>query len=155
MAAGYASDTSVPVERSRAEIEQVLVRYGADQFISGWDADMALIQFRAKGRHLKFMLPLPKREEFRVHLVRGYKRPRTPRQIENAWQQEMRRRWRCLLLVLKAKLEAVATGITTFDEEFLAHIVLPDGRTVGNFMLPQVEEVYATGKMPALLPRPE
>jgi len=52
----------------------------------------------------------------------------------------------------KAKLEAVEAGISVFDEEFLAHIVLPDGRTVGQFMTPQIEEVYAHGRMPTLLP---
>ncbi len=62
-------------------------------------------------------------------------------------------RWIILLaLVIKAKLEAVETGITMFDEEFLAHIVLPNGNTVGQFMLPQVESTYNSGAMPPLLP---
>ena len=63
-----------------------------------------------------------------------------------------RQTWRALALVVKAKLEAVDAGITVFEEEFLAHIVLPDGRTVGQFTLPQVESAYLTGKMPKLLP---
>jgi hypothetical protein len=45
---------------------------------------------------------------------------------------EMRRRWRSLALAIKAKLEVVASGIATFDEEFMAHLVLPDGTTVGD-----------------------
>ena len=56
-------------------------------------------------------------------------------------------------MVIKAKLEAVESGISIFEEEFLAHLVLPDGKTVGQFMLPQVEAAYETGKMPKLLPR--
>jgi len=32
---------------------------------------------------------------------------------------EERRRWRCLLLVIKAKLESVADAVETFDEAFL------------------------------------
>jgi len=56
----FAEDTKVPVERSRAEIEQLLVRYGADQFASGWGPESAKIMFRAKGRHIRFTLPLPK-----------------------------------------------------------------------------------------------
>jgi response regulator RpfG family c-di-GMP phosphodiesterase len=44
---------------------------------------------------------------------------------------ETRRRWRCLAMVIKAKLEVVASGISSFEEEFLAHVMLYDGRTVG------------------------
>lgn len=66
-----------------------------------------------------------------------------------------RQRWRALALVIKAKLEAVEAGITEFEEEFLAHIVLPNGGTVGQFMLPQVATAYETGQMPPLLPAPD
>ena len=52
----------------------------------------------------------------------------------------------------KAKLEAVESEITTFEEEFLAHILLPDGQTAGDYLLPQLERVYETGKMPTMLP---
>ena len=51
-----------------------------------------------------------------------------------------------------SQLEGVALGITTVEEEFLAHIYLPDGRTVGEFMRPQIEESYSTGRMPPMLP---
>jgi hypothetical protein len=62
-------------------------------------------------------------------------------------------RWRALALVIKAKLEAVAAGITTVEQEFLAHIVLPDGHTtVGTWMAPQLAAAYDAGTMPALLP---
>lgn len=63
-----------------------------------------------------------------------------------------RQRWRALALAIKAKLEAVETGIATFEEEFLNYIVLPDGVTVGEFIRPQIETAYATGTMPKMLP---
>ena len=53
---------------------------------------------------------------------------------------------------MKAKLEAVETGIITFEEEFLSYIVLPDNSTVGETMLGQVEHAYLTGEMPRMLP---
>lgn len=43
----YAADTSVSVERSKAEIEKTLTRYGASAFAYGWEGDEAMIQFRA------------------------------------------------------------------------------------------------------------
>ena len=35
-------------------------------------------------------------------------------------------------LVIKAKLEAVEAGVTTFEQEFLANMVLPDKTTVSD-----------------------
>jgi hypothetical protein len=53
--------------------------------------------------------------------------------------------------VIKAKLEAVAAGITTIEDEFLAHTVLPDGSTFGEWAKPQLEEAYRLGSMPTHL----
>ncbi len=55
---------------------------------------------------------------------------------------------------MKAKLEAVESGITTFEEEFLAHLVLPDGSRVADHALPAVAESYRTGRVAGLLPPP-
>lgn len=151
----FAQDTKVPVERSRAEIEQLLVRYGADQFASGWGPDMAKIMFRAHGRHIRFTLPMPNRNDRKLtHYKKrsGYEVERSDGSKEEAYQQELRRRWRALVLVVKAKLEAVSTGITTFEEEFMAHIVMPDGKTFAEHALPAIEQVYQSGKMVPLLP---
>jgi len=59
-----------------------------------------------------------------------------------------------MLLIIKAKLEAVEAGVSTFEEEFMAFIALPDGRTVGDFMAPQIDAAYKTGRMPPLLGAP-
>jgi hypothetical protein len=67
-------------------------------------------------------------------------------------EQAVRQRWRALALVIKAKLEAFESGIETFEQAFLANILLPDGQTVGQWMVPQVEQAYLTGTMPGLLP---
>jgi hypothetical protein len=57
-----------------------------------------------------------------------------------------------LLLVIKAKLESVENNIATFEEEFLAHIVLPNDKTVADYVVPQVAAMYQTGRMLALPP---
>ena len=46
----YAHDTSVSVDRSKAEIERLLQRYGASEFAHGWRAGRAVIQFRMRDR---------------------------------------------------------------------------------------------------------
>ena len=41
-----------------------------------------------------------------------------------------------------------------FEDEFLAHIVLPNGQTMGEFAKPQIAQAYDSGEMPSLLPDP-
>jgi len=146
----YAAQTEVSSSRSRDEIERTLVRYGADQFIYGWQDDAALVGFRMADRQVKFILPLPSKDEHRfTHHARGM---RTPDAAFKEWEQAVRQRWRALLLVIKAKLEAVDSGISEFEDEFMANIVLPDGKTVSAWMRPQIGEAYRLGAMPAMLP---
>jgi hypothetical protein len=147
----YAENTEVPVDRSRAEIEKLLTRYGADQFFSGWDLGKAMIGFRARGKMVRFTLPLPAKDEKRF-LRDGRGVVRSLKGRENAWEKEIRRRWRALALCIKAKLEAVESGIATFEQEFLAHFLLPDGKTVGEWIAPQLDAAYADGRMPKILP---
>lgn len=148
----YAANTEVSSDKSRAEIEKTLTRYGANQFFYGWQEAAATIGFRMHGRRIQFLVPLPDRnsDEFRLTPSRKYERGMIEQ--NRAYEQAVRQKWRALSLVVKAKLEAVESGITTFEEEFLAHIVLPDGSRVGDFMIPQVDEVYRLGKMPPMLP---
>lgn len=151
----YAENTTVPVERSRAEIEGILRRYGADSFISGWDAERAFVAFRAAGRHVKFVLPLPKKGEERFthrppRSQWGTPTKRTPEDSLKQWEQACRSSWRSLLLAIKAKLESVDAKIETFEQAFLAHIVLPDGVLVGDWIMAGLQAAYETGRMPAL-----
>jgi hypothetical protein len=148
----YAESTSVASDRSRAEIERTLARYGARQFMYGWDQDNAIVGFVANDRQVRFMLPLPDRNarEFTHTPNRG--NPRTAAAAEEAYEQSVRQRWRALALVIKAKLEAVEAGIVSFDSEFLAHFMLPGGQTVGELVVPQIDHAYRTGSVPALMP---
>jgi hypothetical protein len=145
----YARGTSVSPEKSKAEIEKTLRRYGAGQFVSGWDADRALIGFTMKDRQIRFTLMLPPVEAFQKT---DTGRNRSKRELaERAREQAIAERWRALLLVIKAKLEAVEAGIALFEDEFLANTVLPNGSTVGQWAKPQLDAAYETGSMPKLL----
>lgn len=148
---GYADKTTVSTEKSRAEIERTLQRYQADQFMYGWDADRAVIGFRMVGRQIRFLLPMPnKSDRDFTHTPTGKKR--TEDGAYKEWEQACRQKWRALSLVIKAKLEAVDTGIAIFEDEFMANIVLPNGKTVSEFMLPQIAVAYEQGAMPKMLP---
>jgi len=134
----YAATTTVAVDRSRAEIEQLARRHGCTQFMCGVDYEhgTARVQFKAKDRIIRFELTLPDRTKYRH---------------EKAYEQASRSRWRALVLVLKGKLESVEAGIATFEEEFLPFVVMPNDRTVADILLPMIESSYASGQMPRQL----
>lgn len=154
--AKYAEKTTVASDASRAEIERTLTRWGADVFQYGRTATYATIGFRMRGRVVKFTLPLPDRQsrEFTHRRINqsSLTELRPAKQQEAAYEQAIRQRWRALLLIIKAKLEAVEAGVVTLEEEFLAQTMLEDGSTVGEWVGPQIDEVYRTGGMPSLLP---
>ncbi|MBC7168760.1 hypothetical protein [Phenylobacterium sp.] len=144
----YASETSVSTAKSRDEIERTLRRYGAEAFGYISEAKAAVVMFRIASRHIKFVLPMPDpaEREFTHTPTKGQRR--TAEAADAAWEQACRQRWRALALVIKAKLEAVEAGITTVEDEFLAHTVLPDGSTVGEWAKPQIALTYRSGAMP-------
>ena len=137
----YAEKTSVPVARSRDEIERILTKYGADQFFYGTSIKGKGIGFAYKGRAIKIGIPMPLESEYGDGAT-----------AENKWKQEERRRWRVLLIALKAKLEMIDAGLTTFEDEFLAQTCLPDGGVVGDWAKTQIDTMIEGGKMPNLLP---
>ena len=147
----YARNTTVSAIRTRNEIEETLERYGADGFAYAAQGNLATVIFAMANRRIRFVLELPDPEDFR-YTNHSPPRERSDRAQREAYDQACRQRWRALLLVIKAKLEAVTAGISTIETEFLANIVLPDNTTAGEWMLPQIDRAYRTGEMPPLLP---
>lgn len=129
----YAAGTTVPVAKSRMEVEDLLTRHGAHQIVIGTDSRLrrGFVSWTVEDRQYKLAIP--------------------PRQGRNVAQIE-REQWRTLVLLLKGKLEVIASGMVTFDQEFLAYMVLFDGTTVGEAVAPRIAEIYDTGKVVPLLP---
>lgn len=65
MIARYAQGTFVDSSASRAEFERTVTRYGAESFMCGWQDSRAALAFTADGRQVRFILPLPNRNERR------------------------------------------------------------------------------------------
>lgn len=105
--------------------------------------------FRLSGRVIRFILELPDPDERRF--TQHSRGARAPAAAEKEWEQACRQKWRALALVIKAKLEAVSAGITTVEDEFLAHTMLPNGQTFGDWAKPEVERAYSLGHMPTSL----
>jgi hypothetical protein len=148
--ATYAKKTKVPVDRSRVEVERVLARYGATGFGYHWERrevaivpaplygpktearEFASLVFQVKERRVRLDVPMPTARE-----------SGTQAKADAAARQ----RWRAVLLVIKAKLEAVESGISTLEAEFLANIVTEDGRTIGDHIVPRLSEAVTSGRL--------
>lgn len=170
----YAAGTAVPMERSRLEVERTLQRYAATGFAYAWEhrpvptpveihagwcplrshpsnpqpprcscgkpktieRQFVAIEFKMKTgdaeRRIRLEVPMPHESEVG-----------TKAKAEAATRQ----RWRALVLVLKAKLEAVASGISTLEAEFLANVVMANGMTIGQAIMPRLTEAAATGRL--------
>jgi hypothetical protein len=127
----YARNTRVPPEKTRAEIERCVRKYGASGFIAGWQGDAVRIEFLARDRHIRMTMTEP------------------------ADARPARAKWRSLLLLVKAKLEAVDAKITTFEEAFLGDIVMPDGRTVYEATKGPIKVAYDKKEPTNLLSAPQ
>jgi hypothetical protein len=126
----FAARTRVSPESTRIEIERTVKRYGATGFSSGWQGKAVRIEFLCRDRHIRMTMTEPE------------------------GPQSQRQKWRALLLLVKAKLEAVDAKISTFEEAFLADIVMPDGRTVYDATRGPIKLAYESGHAPALLGAP-
>ena len=132
------ADTKVPVEQSRAEIDRLLRAYGVQDFqwTELWSRGLVRLEFaleKDEGKFIRIRVTPPpftaKRKTWDEK--RGYVTVDSPN-----WPQSMR----CLLHWLKAKLEAVAFGLKSIEDEFLSDLVVrtPDGqeKTVSELVRP-------------------
>lgn len=157
----YAEGTSVSVDRSRAEVERTLERFGATTFGYAWDRrtetychrckattgtacksaghstaeelrEYAMLSFKLKDRAIRLDVPMP-----------------TQREVGSKANLEVRtrERWRAIALIVKAKLQAVEAGVDTIETAFLANVVTGDGRTVGQILIPRMSEAVQSGRL--------
>lgn len=132
----YASKTKVSVEKSQIHIKQVLQKYGVDGFGIMERGEVAAVMFETGGISIQIDVQIPMRDKFNSNV---------------SHDQDIRQKWRALLLVIKAKLEAVECGISTLEKEFMPFMVMQDGRQMHQHVLPMIDEMMRLGKMPTVL----
>lgn len=132
----YAEGTTVSVDSSRGEITGILTKHGVKRM--GWFGDEVAdeLMFDLGGGSYRFRIARPTLTDIRRMYPNAYD--------ENAKiDAEWRRRWRANVLLLKAKLEFIASGDTTLDRELLPYRVLKGGKTI--------EELINDGGLPMLV----
>jgi hypothetical protein len=144
----YASNTSVSPEKTQNDIRDTLRRYGAGKFGIMEESDKAHVMFEYDTLMIQLTINLPDKNDF-VKTEAGRSRKSTS--VNEAYRQAIRQRWRALLLAIKAKLEAIECGISTIEKEFLAFVIMPDGKSLGDHLIPELKNVSSTGKTPKLI----
>ena len=118
----YAAYTKVSVDKTKGEISTLLRNRNATATAIFEEETRAAVAFQMHERRVMFHLPLDKKDN----------------------EQKRRSRWRGLLLCIKAKLESVDAGIESFEDAFLAHVMMPDGLTVAQHTKPRIKAAYET-----------
>jgi hypothetical protein len=136
----YAAGTSVSAEKSRAELETMLGKYGATDrgFRVNDTLGTAAVMFVIGGKKFRIDVPMPKRG-LAENNTPGQPNPRgwfgwdsAKRQQykDKQYEQACRERWRGFVLLVKAKLEAIRIGLSSIEREFAADLLLANGKTV-------------------------
>jgi hypothetical protein len=125
----YSNTTSG--DKALGEIQKILQRFGCGRFgvMTDWDAGVLLIQFELNGRQVSFpasfkgyaaewLKEKPYNSNYRYSRVEHEKRAL---EIGSVAVYSILRDW------IKAQVTAVETGLISFDEVFMAHIMLPNG----------------------------
>lgn len=148
----YAQDTSVPVARSRGEIDSLLQQWGCKgvQWTSEWDAGAITLRFMWEHEGNKYMarfnVKLPTDDDLMKDAVDG----RDPSgktisagKLEKLRQSRGQSEHRLLLLWLKAAFNAVDAGLLVAEELFLPFLEGKDGRTVAEVAIPRMADLLS------------
>lgn len=146
----YAETTTIAFERSIAEIITLVRKAGAEQIGQMEFPENYVIGFKIADRMVRFTLPFPAIDEMPTR--DGRRSLLSDAQRQDRLDQRKRQRGRALMLVIKAKLESVESGIETIEEAFLANIVGADSRTVYERIKEPLALEYEQGRAVGLLP---
>ena len=145
MSRSYASGTQVSSERTRIEMERLVLQYGADEFHTMVGKTQAGIAFTYQNYRIQMTVPLPDRDDERFAQTPSGRKSRTKEAAYKAWDAEVRRKWRSLGAVVKALLIAVEEEVMTFEKAFMPYILV-GGKLVSEYVLPGLAKAIADGK---------
>ena len=133
-------DTEVNWLKSQGEIGALLEKYGIKDFqFSSISTQRVLV--------LQFVHPTKGKDGVTVQVPVRIT-------IPNVRGDNRNQMFRLLFYWLKSKFEALNFGLVEFEEEFFAHLVVPDGygntTTIYRRLAPQYMEGLASGRVPEL-----
>ncbi|MDQ4504308.1 hypothetical protein [Sinomonas sp. ASV322] len=146
MRSNYVRGASMSCSALQAEIQEMLVESGASGFRLASEQGKAAIAFSAGDRQFRLVLSQPGSADSRLEPEYDPLQPHSTGHESKTMQEAARKNWWQLAVLIRAKLDAVAKGIVTFDEEFLAYMVMPGGATVFQATGPAITTAYAAAR---------
>jgi hypothetical protein len=124
--------TATSGDKAMAEIQRILQRFGCNKFgtMTDWEAGVLMVQFEWRGHCVSFPANFKgyaaawlkeKPYNSRMHCTKAEHEAKAL-EIGSVAVYSILRDW------IKAQVTAVETGLISFEEVFLAHIMLPNGK---------------------------
>ena len=141
--------TATSGDKALGEIKKILQRFGCGKFgvMTDWDTGILIVQFEWNGARISFPANFngyasaylkEKPYNSRMHCTRTQYEAKAL-EIGSMAVYSILRDW------IKAQVTAVETGLVSFEEVFMAHVLLPNGQRL-------IEHAKANNLMP--LPSP-
>lgn len=161
----FAQDTTVPISRSRGEVDELLRGWGAEgvQWTDEWGAGKVTLRFvwpKGGGRYqARLSLTLPTDDAIRAlpssKIGPSWNRRVSEARVRDAIAARGKREHRLLLLWLKAAFNAVDAGLVAAEVIFLPFLEGRDGETVAERALPRMADLLVGSADRLLLGAPQ
>ena len=118
--------TKVDVEKSKTQIRDLLMKYGVSQ--QRWTEDLennqVMFEFFIKGEDRTYLVRLMPKPFIEEHKLWNSKKGKSETTEVPNWA----RAYRMLYAYVKAKVEAIAYGMHTIEEEFMPDIIVKNSQ---------------------------
>ena len=130
-------NTTIAPEKSQADITKILRKYSIYEVQHTNQKESFSVAFKVElpeiSIPLMIRIDVPYSQKDDKYDKNGYKKQRIL--------------YRSLFYYVKALLNAWDNGLKTFTEIFMPHLVLPNGRTIEQTLLPQLQKAIAENKI--------
>lgn len=160
MPRAYAEETTVPISKTRCEIDDLLRAWRADgiRWTEDREGGRFVLEFLWKHEGASFLarftVLMPSEKTLRARSLHAKTGMLVESKLRRQRELAGRHEHRILLLWLKACFNAVKAKLTTAEAVFLPFLVGTDGQTVAEAALPRLRTLL-TGSGGMLLPAPE
>lgn len=154
----YALHSTVPADKTRIEIMAIIRSFGGAMQTVGWmDEQTEAVGFKLNGVPILLKVHHPPATRMTLDTVLTALRERNvggavkrPKTIDEAVTFEVNRRWRCLLIQVKAVATMILDAGVDPVNAFIGQVALPGNVTVAERIAPELGEMLESGRMPTL-----
>lgn len=156
----FAEDTSVPIAKTRSELEALLRTWSCDgvQWTDFWSEGRSQLQFTwtfEQRKYLaRFIVLMPDEKALRARSLNQHTRQVSEAKLKKNRAVAGCHEHRTLFYFVRSAFAAVKAKLVTPEQVFLPFLVGADGRTVAEAALPQLHKLLMGGTGADLLALP-